>query len=79
MEPNLTSNFSLLDAAISGNPRAGCELSRIVITRSLGLAGLFDVADTAFSNRQNNRDTGRTLGVYKIEQDPVLSRRFYRP
>ena len=58
---------------------AGRELSRFVINSSVGLAGLFDVADTAFSIRQSNRDTGQTLGVYGVGAGPYLVLPFLPP
>ena len=58
---------------------AGRELSRFVINSSVGLVGLFDVADTAFGIRQSNRDTGQTLGVYGIGAGPYLVLPFLPP
>jgi phospholipid-binding lipoprotein MlaA len=57
---------------------AGRELSRFVINSSMGLVGLFDIAD-AFGIRQSNRDTGQTLGVYGIGAGPYLVLPFLPP
>ena len=58
---------------------AGRELSRFVINSSMGLVGLFDIADTGFGIRQSKRDTGQTLGVYGIGAGPYLVLPFLPP
>jgi phospholipid-binding lipoprotein MlaA len=58
---------------------AGRELSRFVINSSVGLVGLFDVADTVLGIRQSKRDTGQTLGVYGIGAGPYLVLPFLPP
>ena len=43
---------------------AGTELARFGINTVIGLVGFFDVANTQFDLRPQERDLGQTLGVY---------------
>ena len=45
-------------------PAAGGELARFGINSTLGVAGLFDVADKWFGLKQHPNDFGLTLGYY---------------
>ncbi len=45
---------------------AGIELSRFGINSTLGMAGLFDVANYQFSLESKDEDAGQTLGFYGI-------------
>jgi ABC-type transporter lipoprotein component MlaA len=51
---------------------AGRELARFAVNSTIGIAGFFDVARTAFDIAQSDRDTGQTLGVYGIGAGPYL-------
>ncbi|MEA1956497.1 MAG: VacJ family lipoprotein [Campylobacterota bacterium] len=42
------------------------ESSRFVINSTIGIAGLFDVADTSFDIKQHSEDFGQTLGFYGV-------------
>jgi len=51
---------------------AGRELARFTVNSTIGIAGFFDVARSAFDIAQSDRDTGQTLGVYGIGPGPYL-------
>lgn len=51
---------------------AGREVARFLINSTLGVAGFFDVATSAFGIEKSDRDTGQTLGVWGVEQGPYL-------
>jgi phospholipid-binding lipoprotein MlaA len=63
----LTNN--LLQVKISGAAR---EAARFTINSTIGVVGLFDVANDAFGIKQSDEDTGQTLGYYGIGQGPYL-------
>src|SRR5260370_29141592 len=58
---------------------AGDELARFGINSTLGVAGLFDVADSWFGMKQHNDDFGLTLGHYGIYSGPYIMLPFLRP
>ncbi len=58
---------------------AGREVARFVINSTLGVAGFFDVAKSAFGIEKSDRDTGQTLGVWGVEQGPYLVLPFLPP
>lgn len=51
---------------------AGRELSRFAINSTVGIAGLFDPADTWFGIKPSNEDFGLTLGHYGLDSGPYL-------
>jgi phospholipid-binding lipoprotein MlaA len=58
---------------------AGDELARFGINSTLGVAGLFDVADSWFGMKQHNDDFGLTLGHYGIYSGPYIMLPFLAP
>lgn len=48
------------------------EVGRFLINSSVGVAGLFDVAKSAFGLRPGDEDTGQTLGVWGFRPGPYL-------
>ena len=58
---------------------AGDELARFGINSTLGVAGLFDVADSWFGMKQHNDDFGLTLGHYGIYSGPYIMLAVPRP
>ena len=58
---------------------AGRELARFAINSTVGMAGLFDVADQGFDIQPSDRDTGQTLGKYGIAPGPYLVLPFLPP
>jgi phospholipid-binding lipoprotein MlaA len=55
------------------------EIARFVINSTVGMAGLFDVADKGFDLERSDRDTGQTLGKYGIAPGPYLVLPFLPP
>ena len=52
---------------------AGIELARFVINSTLGVAGLFDVAEAGFGlDALDDEDTGQTLAVHGVKPGPYL-------
>ena len=52
---------------------AGIELARFVINSTLGVAGLFDVAQAGFGlDAPDDEDTGQTLAVHGVKPGPYL-------
>jgi phospholipid-binding lipoprotein MlaA len=63
----------VVNNVLQGNlPGAGREVGRFLINSTLGIAGFFDVAKSAFDIEKSDRDTGQTLGVYGVGQGPYL-------
>jgi phospholipid-binding lipoprotein MlaA len=56
---------SLLQAELKS---AGIELARFAINATIGIVGLFDVADTAFHLSPQSKDIGQTLGKYGVHE-----------
>lgn len=52
--------------------RAGNEVMRFGINTTLGVGGLFDVADTWFGLKENRDDFGLTLGHYGVPTGPYV-------
>jgi phospholipid-binding lipoprotein MlaA len=52
--------------------RAGTEVARFGINTTLGVGGLFDVADKWFGLKENRDDFGLTLGHYGVPTGPYL-------
>ncbi len=59
---------NLLQGRLEG---AGCEVARLVLNTTVGIAGLFDVA-TRVGVKQSDADTGQTLGTYGVGPGPYL-------
>jgi phospholipid-binding lipoprotein MlaA len=58
---------------------AADEMARFGINSTLGVAGLFDVADSWFGMKQHNDDFGLTLGHYGIYSGPYVMLPFLGP
>lgn len=59
--------------------QAGSELARLGINSTLGVAGLFDVADHWFGIKQSDNDFGLTLRRYGAPTGPYLVLPFFGP
>ena len=65
---------------LGGNgPIMANALARFGINSTLGVAGLFDVADSWFGMKQHNDDFGLTLGHYGIYSGPYIMLPFLGP
>ncbi len=58
---------------------AGGEVARFGINSTLGVGGLFDVADSWFGLKQHNDDFGLTLGHYGVGQGAYIVWPFLGP
>jgi phospholipid-binding lipoprotein MlaA len=58
---------------------SGTELARFTINTTLGLVGLFDVAEDKFGLKAHKEDLGQTLGSYGIGNGPYLVLPFLGP
>jgi phospholipid-binding lipoprotein MlaA len=58
---------------------AGGEIARFGINSTLGVGGLFDVADDWFGLKQHNNDAGLTLGHYGVASGPYIVWPFIGP
>jgi phospholipid-binding lipoprotein MlaA len=59
--------------------RAVTEVGRFVVNTTLGVAGLFDVAKSAFGLPAADEDAGQTFGVWGIGHGPYLVLPFLPP
>ncbi len=70
---NLRTPVVLLNDMLQGQPvRGGDTLGRFVINTTLGLGGLFDVADTYFGVPVHYEDFGQTLATFGVGEGPFL-------
>jgi phospholipid-binding lipoprotein MlaA len=59
--------------------QAGTEVLRFGINTTLGVGGLFDVANNWFGLKENRDDFGLTLGHYGVPTGPYLVLPFFGP
>lgn len=70
---NLRTPVVLLNDMLQGQPvRGGDTLGRFVINSTLGIGGLFDVADTRFGVPVHYEDFGQTLATFGVGEGPFL-------
>lgn len=70
---NLRSPVILANDMLQGEPRrAGDTLGRFVINSTLGLGGIFDVAESWFGVRGHAEDFGQTLARWGVGEGPYL-------
>lgn len=70
---NLRTPVVLLNDMLQGQPvRGGDTLGRFVINSTLGLGGLFDVADSHFGVPVHYEDFGQTLATFGLGEGPFL-------
>ena len=59
--------------------QAAGDAARLVVNTTVGLGGLFEVADPAFGLEKHHEDFGQTLGFWAIESGPYLELPFLGP
>ena len=70
---NLRTPVILANDMLQGEPRrAGDTLGRFVINSTLGVAGIFDVAERWFGVRGHSEDYGQTLARWGVGEGPYL-------
>jgi phospholipid-binding lipoprotein MlaA len=66
---NASSGVRIANCALQGKLKeTGTESARFVINTTVGLAGLFDPAESQFHLQMQEEDLGQTLGRYRIGQ-----------
>lgn len=77
---NLSSPVRIINSALQGKlADVGRETTRLFLNSTIGLAGLFDVADRWGKIPRKDEDFGQTLGVYRLGQGPYLVLPFFGP
>lgn len=70
---NLRTPVILANDMLQGEPRrAGDTLGRFVINSTIGLGGIFDVAESWFGVRGHSEDYGQTLARWGVGDGPFL-------
>ncbi len=59
--------------------RAAGDVGRLAINTTIGLGGLFEVADPAFGLEKHHEDFGQTLAFWTVEPGPYLELPFLGP
>ncbi|MEH6517179.1 MAG: VacJ family lipoprotein [Halioglobus sp.] len=59
--------------------QAAGDAGRLVVNSTVGLAGLFEVADPAFGLEKHHEDFGQTLGFWAVEPGPYIELPFLGP
>tara|TARA_B110000858_G_C17810077_1_gene480679 strand:- start:14890 stop:15570 length:681 start_codon:yes stop_codon:yes gene_type:complete len=60
-------------------PQAAKDFSRFAVNSTVGVAGLFDVAEPALDLEKNNQDFGKTLAHWGVGSGPYLVLPFFGP
>ncbi len=70
---NLEFPSRVINSALQGkSKKAGTEMARFIVNSSIGIGGLFDVAQTKFGLPGHAADFGQTLGVWGAGPGPFL-------
>jgi phospholipid-binding lipoprotein MlaA len=70
---NLRSPVILANDMLQGQPRrAGDTLGRFLLNSTLGVAGIFDVAEAWFGVSRHTEDFGQTLATWGVDEGPYL-------
>lgn len=76
---NLTDPWVAINQLLQGKASlAGSDLGRFLVNSTLGVAGLFDVAD-GMGMPKHQEDFGQTLAVWGVEQGPYIVLPFIGP
>ncbi len=70
---NIRTPVVLMNDMLQGNPRrAGDTLGRFVVNTTVGLGGIFDVANSYFGVPVHYEDFGQTLATFGVGEGPFL-------
>ncbi len=70
---NLDAPSRVVNLVLQGKPhRAGEEMERFVINSTLGVGGMFDIAQNTFGVHERDADFGQTLGTWCVAPGPYL-------
>jgi phospholipid-binding lipoprotein MlaA len=71
---------SILNGLLQGNiPSAAHDTGRLLVNTTLGIAGLFDVAQHMGLKDSNSEDFGQTLAVWGVKSGPYVVLPFLGP
>lgn len=59
--------------------KAASDLGRFAVNSTLGIAGIFDVADPVFGLEKNHQDFGQTLASWDVDSGPYIVLPFFGP
>ena len=59
--------------------RAASDAGRLVVNTTVGLGGLFDVAEPALGLEKHHEDFGQTLGFWSVDPGPYIELPFFGP
>ena len=70
---NLRTPIWFVNDTLQGNlPDAGRQVARFSINSTIGLVGLFDVAESEFELEKESEDFGQTLAVWGVPEGPYV-------
>ena len=77
---NAMAPLKLVSSFLQGDlDKTGRVIGRTIINTTLGLGGMFDVADSAFDIKDVNEDLDQVLGVYGVPTGPYVVLPFFGP
>ena len=77
---NAMAPLKLVSSFLQGDiDKTGRVIARTIINTTIGLGGMFDVADSAFDIKDVNEDLDQVLGVYGVPTGPYIMLPFFGP
>jgi phospholipid-binding lipoprotein MlaA len=77
---NAMAPLKLVSSFLQGDfDKTGRVIGRTLINTTIGLGGMFDVADSAFDIKDVNEDLDQVLGVYGVPTGPYVVLPFFGP
>ena len=77
---NAMAPLKLVSSFLQGDfDKTGRVIGRTIINTTLGLGGIFDVADEAFDIKDVNEDLDQVMGAYGIPTGPYIMLPFFGP
>jgi phospholipid-binding lipoprotein MlaA len=77
---NLAEVKNVLNSVLQGKPKEALHDSgRFLVNSTLGILGLFDVAETFGLEQSDGEDFGQTLAVWGVSEGPYLVLPFFGP
>jgi phospholipid-binding lipoprotein MlaA len=59
--------------------QAAADAGRLVVNTTVGIGGLFDVAEPALGLEKHHEDFGQTLGFWRVKPGPYIELPFFGP
>ena len=77
---NAMAPLKLVSSFLQGDiDKTGRVIARTIINTTIGLGGMFDVADSAFDIKDVNEDLDQVLGVYGVPTGPYIMLPLFGP